>query len=316
MTHLIFSRLSEDGAQLVLLDKSGTEYRVAITDRLRAAVAPGERDAALQMRIPVDGPITPRDVQRKLRHGASINDVVAESGMPREKVENFAVPVFQERTFVALQAADCPVPAGGTLGEAVTGKLLSRGIDEEPAWDSWRRHDGSWTVVVRFASDQATVPMSDEAGEFLYDPATKSVVAENDTARWLSNAPEVAEPDTDQVVIIDDEDAGPGSASVGSAVKPASASSASAAADADGPTSEINLADDSEGSDDSLVTAAVGAGKVAQPVESEHGTVESAGSRPLSRRAARRRAARKRAERREPTWDEILFGVSRNEKDE
>lgn len=296
MTHLIYSRLSEDGAQLVLLDKSGVEYRVAITDRLRAAVAPADRDAALQMRIPVDGPVTPRDVQRKLRHGASINDVVAESGMPREKVENFAVPVFQERAFVANQAAECPVPAGGTLGESVTHKLLSRGISDEPSWDSWRRHDGSWTVVVRFASDKATVPMSDEAAEFLFDPATKSVVAENDTARWLTNAPEVAEPEPDRVIVIEDE--GQDSAEGRWGKRTGAASE---------PAAEIDLADDEP------VAAPVAAGKAAQPVATEHSSVESAGSRPVSRRAARRRAARKRAERREPTWDEILFGVSRSD---
>ncbi|MDQ1248151.1 MAG: hypothetical protein QG597_2523, partial [Actinomycetota bacterium] len=106
MTHLTFSRLSEDGAQIILLDKAGAIYRVAITDRLRSAVMPADRDAALQMRIPVDGPVTPRDVQRKLRHGATITEVVAESGMPVEKVENFAVPVFQERAYVAQQAME------------------------------------------------------------------------------------------------------------------------------------------------------------------------------------------------------------------
>ncbi|MCB0916042.1 MAG: DUF3071 domain-containing protein [Actinobacteria bacterium] len=300
MSHLIYSRLSEDGAQLVLLDKSGTEYRVAITDRLRAAVAPADRDPALQMRIPVDGPVTPRDVQRKLRHGASINDVVAESGMPREKVENFAVPVFQERAFVAAQAAECPVPAGGTLGESVTHKLRSRGIDDDPAWDAWRRHDGSWTVVVRFASDKATVPMSDEAGEFLFDPTTKSVVAENDTARWLTNASEVAEPEPDRVIVIEDEADDAAQPRWGSQSSPESSAT------------EIDLAD---GESDS-VTAGVAAGKGSQPMATEHATVESPGARPLSRRAARRRAARKRAERREPTWDEILFGVSRNDDDQ
>jgi hypothetical protein len=166
--------------------------------------------------------------------------------------------------------------------------------------------------VVRFASDQATVPMSEEAAEFLYDPATKSVVAENDTARWLSNAPELAEPDAEQVIVIDEDHSQVVPPARFVAAAPPSASTATSTSAVDSPTSEINLADET----DDPVPATVGAGKVAQPVESEHGTVESAGSRPLSRRAARRRAARKRAERREPTWDEILFGVSRSEKDD
>jgi hypothetical protein len=294
MTHLTFSRLSEDGAQIILLDKAGAQYRVAVTDRLRAAVLPTERETALQMRIPVDGPVTPRDVQRKLRHGATITDVVAESGMPVEKVENFAVPVFQERAYVAQQALECPVPSGGSLGEAVMHKLRSRGIEDEPEWDSWRRHDGTWTVVVRFASDLATVPMSDEAGEFLYDPKSRSVVAENDVARWLTNAPELAEPEPDRVILIeDDDDNGQRWDDLHPSVR--------------GVRTEIDLADEPE---PQPANAAAGTGHPHLSPEHSQSDVQ-----PLSRRAARRRAARKRAERREPTWDEILFGVSRGDDD-
>lgn len=295
MTHLTFSRLSQDGKQMVLLDEAGRQYQVAITDRLVNAIAPHERDAALQMRIPVDGPVTPREVQRKLRHGATITEVVAESGMPREKVENFAVPVFQERAYVANQALTCPVPAGGTLTEAVAAKLLSRGIEDDPQWDSWRRHDGTWTVVVRFPSDGSSVPMSDEVGEFHYDPRSRSVVAENDTARWLTNASEPAAPEPESVVVINDEP--------------------TVQYDERHPSvrhlhTEIDLADDPEPAVPTLVGASSGPRPVAQPTD-DQALGPREGSRPLSRRAARRRAARKRAERREPTWDEILFGVSK-----
>lgn len=295
MTHLTFRRLSEDGAQLVLLDKAGNEYRVAVTDRLRAAVLPSDRDTALQMRIPVDGPVTPRDVQRKIRHGATISEVVAESGMPKDKVENFAVPVFQERAYVAQQALECPVPSGETLGEAVLHKLRSRGVDEEPAWDSWRRLDGTWTVVVRFSSDRATVPMSDEAGEFHYDPSSRSVVAENDTARWLTNAPEIAAPQADRVIVIEDDDelSVPQWDDLHPSVRSVRA--------------EIDLAD--EPTPEPAIASANQSIPVLTP---EHASTDS---RPISRRAARRRAARKRAERREPTWDEILFGVSKTDTD-
>lgn len=295
MTHLTFSRLSEDGAQIILLDKSGAEYRVAVTDRLRSAVLPSDREAALQMRIPVDGPVTPRDVQRKLRHGASITEVVAESGMPVEKVENFAVPVFQERAYIASQALECPVPSGGNLGDAVLHKLRSRGIDDEPHWDSWRRHDGTWTVMVRFASDKATVPMSDEAGEFLYDPSSRSVVAENDVARWLTNAPEIVEPEPDRVIVIEDDTelSVPQWDDLHPSVRRG--------------RSEIDLADDVRPEPEPAIAPA---GQSLPHVAPEH---TSSDVQPLSRRAARRRAARKRAERREPTWDEILFGVSRGD---
>ena len=47
MTNLTFSRLTADGSQLVLLDAAGGEFRVAVTDRLRQAIHPGQSDPAL-----------------------------------------------------------------------------------------------------------------------------------------------------------------------------------------------------------------------------------------------------------------------------
>ena len=207
MTNLTFSRLTADGSQLVLLDAAGGEFRVAVTDRLRQTIHPGQSDPALQMRIPVDGPVTPRDVQRKIRHGASVTEVVAESGMSKEKVENFAVPVFQERAFVAQQALTCLVPAGGTPSETPSPRSCVRAV-------STRTRSGTLAPTRRlldrrgaFRQRQGDGAHERRAGEFLYDPSSRSVVAENDTARWLTNATEIAEPEPDRVIVIDaDED--------------------------------------------------------------------------------------------------------------
>ncbi len=298
MPHLTFTRVSNNGETLYLADAQGKEFTITVTEGMRAALAPKKGRSQLQMRIPVDGPLTLKDVQRKLRHGASLDDVVAESGLPLEKVESFAVPILQERAYVAEQAQSCTVASGDSLREAVTEKLRSRGVLDDPEWDSWRRHDALWTVVARIPADQSTVSMSDETAEFTFDPASRTVIPENDAARWLSNAPEPAAPvapEPESVVLIEDESVSGMTEEQAIARHPAG-SGRQEAADPSGVSNVSPLPRES-------APAAGGAGT---------------GSKPLSRRAARRRSSRTRSDqRREPTWDEILFGVSRHDpKDE
>ncbi|MDQ1247335.1 MAG: hypothetical protein QG597_1705, partial [Actinomycetota bacterium] len=110
---------------------------------------------------------------------------------------------------------------------------------------------------------------------------------------WLTNSPELAEPEPDRVIVIEDEDdvAAPQWDELHPSVR--------------GVRHEIDLADDP-----TPEPAIAPAGQAQPHLAPEHGQSEV---QPISRRAARRRAARKRAERREPTWDEILFGVSRGD---
>ena len=77
--------------------------------------------------------------------------------------------MMAERFYVADLAKASPVPAGGTLEEAVLHRLQARGVTEAE-WDSWRRPDGSWLVVARFASDLSSVPQSEEIATWVFDP--------------------------------------------------------------------------------------------------------------------------------------------------
>lgn len=295
MPQLAFNRVSDDGAHLVLTGPDGREYVVVISDEMRERISAGgpTRAASIQMRIPVNGPVTPKDVQRMIRHGVSLDDVAAESGMPMDKIENFAVPVLQERSFMADRARQCAVPAADTLAGAVRAKLITRGVLDEPAWDAWRRADGTWTVVARYPADAGAVSTSEETASFLFDPKSRSVVPENDNARWLTNTTEPAEPSPANVVVIDDVD----ETSVFGPVATRGTRQGPRAV----PT-QIDLAD---GEPDSAPQAT-------PQLTPAHAQSES--GKPVSRRMARRRASRRTADRREPTWDEILFGVSRQDR--
>ncbi len=292
MQELSFVAASDDGTSLILSDTTGQQFVLPVTQGLQRALVKEDPPPTFQMRIPVDGPVTPKEVQQRLRHGASVEEVAAEAGMSLERVESFAVPVLQERSFIAQRAQKCPVPGGGSLLEAVSERLRARGITTEPQWDAWRRTDGMWTVAVRFGSDLATVSMGDETGTFTYDPASRSVVAEDDTARWLTNAPEPAKPEPAAIVVIDEDDSADQSA--WDPQHPAARAARARAGDQGGD-------DTTEGDEPRrgpLPTSPTG---------------NTPTDRPLSRRASRRRASRRKAERREPTWDEILFGVTRND---
>lgn len=309
MTDLSFVSVSDDGDRLLMRDAQGEDYALPLDNEvLRAITVSRRRPAARPAVAPApsaeDGPVTPAEVQRLLRHGAELEAVATQSGMDLDTVRSFAVPVLQERSFVADQAGKCLVPAGGTLAEAVAQRLAARGVTEDIRWDAWRRVDGMWTVLVAFPEDAATLPMSEETGTWLYDPKTRSVTAEDDTARWLTNMPSTPEPEPERVIVIEDVDV-----RVAAEVRAPAATESITRRPVPPPVEgQLSFVDDIESVD--ITTPA----EPAEPVRvaAAPQPVQPTG-KPLSRRAARRQAAKRRADRREPTWDEILFGVSRSD---
>lgn len=309
MTDLSFVSVSDDGDLLLMRDAQGEEYALPLDNEVLRAITvsrrrPATRPAVAPVASTEDGPVTPAEVQRLLRHGAELEAVAAQSGMDIETVRSFAVPVLQERSFVADQAGKCLVPAGGTLAEAVTQRLAARGVTDDIRWDAWRRTDGMWTVLVAFPEDAATLPMSEDTGTWLYDPKTRSVTAEDDTARWLTNMPSTPEPEPERVIIIEDVD----SRVVPEVRTPVPAEPIARRAVPSAVEGQLSFVDEPETIDVTTPAATPEPVRVAaapQPVQPT--------GKPLSRRAARRQAAKRRADRREPTWDEILFGVSRSD---
>ena len=96
--------------------------------------------------------LRPKEIQAKIRAGASIEQVAEAAGVDIARVERFAHPVLLERSRAAeLATAAHPVLADGpsvlTLLETVTTALVARGLDPDATnWDAWRNEDGRWTV--------------------------------------------------------------------------------------------------------------------------------------------------------------------------
>ncbi|MDG4862854.1 septation protein SepH, partial [Streptomyces sp. T-3] len=177
--------VSNDGTRLVLKAADSTEYTLPIDERLRAAVR-GDRPRLGQIEIEVESHLRPRDIQARIRAGASAEEVAQLAGIPVDRVRRFEGPVLAERAFMAERARKTPVRrpgenAGPQLGEAVQERLLLRGADKETVqWDSWRRDDGTWEVLLVYR-----VAGEPHSASWTYDPPRRLVQAVDDEARSL-----------------------------------------------------------------------------------------------------------------------------------
>ena len=172
---------------------SGEKFSLPLDDRLRAA-ARGEYIAAGGAdRAPVTGTLRPREIQDRIRHGASAEEVARDAGVPLSRIEGFAIPVLLERSSAAdLARAAHPVLSDGpsldTLSDKVDAALDHRGVDPDLVrWDAWRDRSGGWVVAISWPaglSDDARATWSfepdshggsaralDEEAERILDPS-------------------------------------------------------------------------------------------------------------------------------------------------
>ncbi|CAM5417884.1 hypothetical protein SCYAM73S_04834 [Streptomyces cyaneofuscatus] len=195
MPELRVVAVSNDGTRLVLKAADSTEYTLPIDERLRAAVR-NDRARLGQIEIEVESHLRPRDIQARIRAGASAEEVAQFAGIPVDRVRRFEGPVLAERAFMAERARKTPVRrpgenTGPQLGEAVQERLLLRGADKETVqWDSWRRDDGTWEVLLVYR-----VAGEPHSASWSYDPPRRLVQALDDEARSLIGESDGAAPE-------------------------------------------------------------------------------------------------------------------------
>jgi hypothetical protein len=192
MSELTLVGLHEDGEHVVLEGPDGQRFRLPIDEALRAAV---RRDRAQleQVRAELTGVVSPREIQSRIRAGASADAVAEESGMPVELVRRYEGPVLAEREFVAAKARGSRIgrdTGAPVLGDLVTDRLATRGVEASPIrWDAYRSGSGPWTVEVLFVVSDA-----ERSARWTYEQGTRSVRATDDEARWLSETELADEP--------------------------------------------------------------------------------------------------------------------------
>ncbi len=159
MRQLVVVSISADGTRLLLAPtaESRATHEVVVDDRIQRAV----RGVAPDPAAPQISALSPKEIQARLRGGASVEDVAAEAGVTPSRIERYAGPVRSERENVltAIRAMNITRARTGTsalpLGAAVDANLAGMAFArvETATWSAYRRADGAWVgrleVVVR-----------------------------------------------------------------------------------------------------------------------------------------------------------------------
>ncbi|WP_431957671.1 septation protein SepH [Nocardia lijiangensis] len=163
--------VTPDSTHIVCIDtESGQKFRLPADDKLRAA-ARGDLARFGQIEIEMEASMRPRDIQARIRAGASVEQVTEESGMPASRVERFAYPVLLERARAAELAQKAhPVrpdgPAVETLIDIVTAAFTERGHTLENAeWDAWKDEKGYWVAQLQWQNGRSEI-----AAHWRYQP--------------------------------------------------------------------------------------------------------------------------------------------------
>lgn len=172
MRELTLIGLDVDGKHIICEGGNPADkFLIRLDDRLRAAVRGDGARPGQSRDSEVRAVLRPKDIQARIRAGASVQEVAASSGMDVAKVERFAHPVLLERQRAAeLATAAHPVLAEGptveTLLETVTAVLAERGLSaKDTEWDAWRAEDGRWTVRMGWQAG-----LSENVAHFRFTP--------------------------------------------------------------------------------------------------------------------------------------------------
>jgi Protein of unknown function (DUF3071) len=188
MQELRLVAVSEDGSYAVLaVPGRGGRFSLPIDDRLRI-VARGQFSRLAQYEIEVESPLRPKEIQDRIRAGETADEIADAAGVPIERVRRFEGPVLAERAYRAQEAQRATVRQpgdsgpGARLGDIVSERLTTFGASPEDAlWDSRKRADGNWQVQLMF-----TAGGRPHMAEWIFDPRRRHVTPADDDAGRLS----------------------------------------------------------------------------------------------------------------------------------
>ena len=115
MPDLRLVAVSEDGAHLVLRGEDGKKYTLPVDERLRAAVR-GDRIRLGQIEIEMESQLRPRDIQARIRAGATAEEVAVAAGL--SVVEGYTAMLLDSRQDAIAKVVEMAREAGA---DAVVG---------------------------------------------------------------------------------------------------------------------------------------------------------------------------------------------------
>jgi hypothetical protein len=173
-----------DGDFLVLEAQDGQKFRLLIDETVRSSVK-REVKPALD-----DVSITPRAIQDEIRNGASIEDLMAQSGASFEFIEKFAAPVIAELNHVVSSALSVRLTIAGDryndstqieFGEIIGGRLVTSGASGI-SWLARKIDVNNWHVIANY-----TLNGTAGSATWAFDPRRLTLSPESETAVTLSS---------------------------------------------------------------------------------------------------------------------------------
>ena len=143
--------VESDGEYVVFETKDG-KFRVAIDEALRAAVRRGPTANAL------DQPITPREIQERVRSGASVAEIAKATKADPSYIESFAKAVFEELEHIIASARSIRISVtsdkfneiiDAEFGAVIEARATAAGATNL-AWSSKRPAGSAWLVSLSF----------------------------------------------------------------------------------------------------------------------------------------------------------------------
>jgi hypothetical protein len=256
-------------------------------------------------------PLSPKEIQARVRAGASPDVVAAEMGWDLEKVERYAGPPLAERSYIADRAQSVEVRSGVTLAASSQSVLDADGVDASSiVWDSWRREDSKWVVTVAYARGAGNA-----RAEWTFDTAGSNLHPLDETARHLmgiTSTPVEAEEfdfitEDAQVAVVDDAEI------IETLRQSQSLSRPHLVAVPSEPTETVAITREE-------VIEVIEVVETIEVIESQSvddsaGSVQETLDVPAVKAPAKKAAKPKSKGRRAsvPSWDEILFGATRGD---
>jgi hypothetical protein len=187
MHELRLVAVSEDGSYAILdVPGRGGRFMLPIDDRLRT-VARGQFSRLAQYEIEVESPLRPKEIQDRIRAGETADEIADAAGLPIERIRRFEGPVLAEREYRAQEAQRATVRSPGDsgpgprLGDIVAERLAELGAAADDArWDSRKRPDGNWQVEITFTAGGRT-----QVAEWIFDPRRRHIAPDDEQAARL-----------------------------------------------------------------------------------------------------------------------------------
>ncbi|AZA10972.1 septation protein SepH [Corynebacterium gerontici] len=179
----------DDALREALVEKPEPAEEAEVVEEVQEEPKPARPQKEVDPRLANPLKMRPREIQERLRRGATIAELAEENGVTESRIEPFAHPVLLERSRIANMAKQSnPVrddgPAQLTLWEILATAFAARGMELQDAkWDAYRDTANQWVVKVSWESG-----LSEQVAEWnfvLHGAGAKTTVARNSVAADL-----------------------------------------------------------------------------------------------------------------------------------